>query len=198
MFVLNKTVCLFLLAIILIILIYVNWYQIQPLLQKSTVEGNSPVEYATIDPADEDTHQNEYGTTDYDTNKTITSSMNNNIQLTYLESLQTDISNVQATINSINAKLPYKLNDITATASQTQDLSQIGVTINADTANNFDSIQGETIQTAKWELEFTLPLGQDGVEGPTGDQGMQGEPGEPGTVGPEGRQGPWDNTCSSA
>ena len=196
MFVLNKTVCLFLLAIILIILLYVNWYQLQSFLQKSTIEGNAP--YAGIDISEDNTGQDEYGSTDYDTNKTITSSMNNNIQDTYLQSLQADISNVQATINSINAKLPYKLDDITASASQTQVLSQIGVTINADTANNFDSIQGETIQTAKWELEFTLPLGQDGVEGPIGVQGMQGEPGEPGPVGPEGRQGPWDNTCSSA
>lgn len=196
MFVLNKTVCLFLLAIILIILLYVNWYQLQSFLQKSTIEGNAP--YAGIHISEDNTGQDEYGSTDYDTNKTITSTMNNNIQDTYLQSLQADISNVQATINSINAKLPYKLDDITASASQTQVLSQIGVTINADTANNFDSIQGETIQTAKWELEFTLPLGQDGVEGPIGVQGMQGEPGEPGPVGPEGRQGPWDNTCSSA
>ena len=124
--------------------------------------------------------------------------MNNNIQDTYLQSLQADIDNIQTQINSINAKLPYKLEDITASASQTQDLSQIGVTINPGSTNNFDSIQNTSISTAKWELQFTLPLGQDGVEGPIGDQGMQGEPGEPGIVGPEGRQGPWDNTCSSA
>ena len=196
MFVLNKTVCLFLLAIILIILLYVNWYQLQSFLQKSTIEGNAP--YAGIDISEDNTGQDEYGSTDYNTNKTITSTMNNNIQDTYLQSLQADIENIQTQINSINAKLPYKLEDITASASQTQDLSQIGVTINPGSTNNFDSIQNTSISTATWELEFTLPLGQDGIEGPIGDQGMQGEPGEPGIVGPEGRQGPWDNTCSSA
>lgn len=196
MFVLNKTVCLFLLAIILIILIYVNWYQIQPFLQKSTIEGNEV--YAEINPSDEDLYQNEYGTTDYDTNKAITSNMNQNIQSTYLDSLQADITTLQNTINSINAKLPYKLEDITVgSVTQDPDYSKIGVTIQATSTDNFDSIQGETIQTASWSLDFILPKGEDGVEGPVGDQGLEGPPGEPGPTGPEGTQGPWGN-CSSA
>lgn len=198
MFVLNKTVCLFLLAIILIILIYVNWYQIQPFLQKSTIEGNTPAQYAKIDPSDEDTHYNEYGTTDYDTNKVITSNMNQNIQSTYLDSLQADITTIQNTINSINAKLPYKLEDITVgSVTQDPDYSKIGVEIKATSTDNFDSIQGENIATAAWTLDFILPKGEDGVEGPMGDQGLEGPQGEPGTTGYEGRQGDWGN-CSSA
>ena len=124
--------------------------------------------------------------------------MNQNIQSTYLDSLQSDITTLQNTINSINAKLPYKLEDITVgSVTQDPDYSKIGVTIQATSTDNFDSIQGETIQTASWTLDFILPKGEDGVEGPVGDQGLEGPQGEQGPTGPEGKQGPWGN-CSSA
>ena len=189
MFVLNKTVCLFLLAIILIILVYNNWNYIQPL-----IEGNTPPSWGDVSVQQEEENET---TDNTDTNKLITSATNLETQRQTIASLDSEINSAQQTINEIKAALPYTIDDIMIGDIQvTDDLNDVNMTITTSNKTTLDPITNENTQTAIWILNPVLPRGLDGPEGPRGPKGFTGEQGVYGDRGSQGRQGSWSN-CNS-
>lgn len=189
MFVLNKTVCLFLLAIILIILVYNNWNHIQPFVEGLTVEWGD-VEKTTEEEQDTTTDNT-------DINKIITSATNLETQRQTLAVLDSEITAAQNSINEIKAALPFSIDDIIIGDIQvTDDVNDVNISIITSNKTTLDPITNEDTQTAIWVLNPVLPRGLNGPEGPRGPKGFTGEQGVPGDRGSQGRQGTW-SSCNS-
>jgi len=175
----NKFTYLFILAILLGLLVFMNSNTLFPIHEGA--DGASAPEVnegaATLD------------------NKAISgaiSKMSGNSQLLDIDS---KIQMCRSLIDEINQKIPAKIQDIVIDqVSQTDDPNLIGITIKPGVTTMLSPITNTQMQTASWKISAVLPMGKQGQKGNQGPQGPPGPAGETGVPGDQGPQGPWGNS----
>lgn len=169
------------LAIILIVLFYYN---------KSVItEGLDVLGGGAPEPSETDA---------YVENKETTGNMTKLTGNSKLDDIASQIKECQVIINDINEVLPRGIEDISiGTVNQTENLEQVGFTIEQKTTQTLNPVTGENESTGAWEINAVLPRGKQGPPGIRGPKGNPGSHGETGETGPQGRQGPWGKDCSN-
>lgn len=115
-----------------------------------------------------------------------------------LDDLASQIKECQTLIDEINIVLPRQIQDISiGTVNQTEDLDQVGVTIDQGITSSLDPITNKQISTGTWTINAVLPRGKQGPRGVNGPKGFQGEHGPLGIQGDRGIQGPWGKDCGN-
>jgi hypothetical protein len=133
----------------------------------------------------------------YIENKEMTSEMTTSTYDTKLSDVSSQITECRNLIDEINELIPRRIQDITVgTVNQTENLDQVGISIDQGIVNTLDPITGQSSGTATWKINAVLPRGQPGPQGVKGAKGPNGEKGEPGIQGQQGRQGPWGSECT--
>ena len=184
----KKTLCFIILAIILIVLLYLNSSQLL-----SIIEGNTT--YPEVDGGTDGS--NSGSTADeraaYDDNKQITGESAIITSENTLNSLAGDIAECQNMIDGINEMLPRRIEDIIpGVINQTESLNQVKIEIEPSLTDTLDPITNNIKKSAMWKINAILPRGKqgpNGEKGPKGPQGMEGNPGLDGVRGPQGLWG---------
>lgn len=133
----------------------------------------------------------------YIENKEMTGEMTTSTYDTKLNDVSAQITECRNLIDEINELIPRRMQDITVgTVNQTENLDQVGISIDQGIVNTLDPITGQSSGTATWTINAVLPRGQPGPQGIKGAKGPTGEKGEPGIEGQRGRQGPWGSECT--
>ena len=133
----------------------------------------------------------------YIENKEMTGEMTTSTYDTKLSDVSSQITECRNLIDEINELIPRRIQDITVgTVNQTENLDQVGISIDQGIVNTLDPITGKSSGTATWKINAVLPRGQPGPQGVKGAKGPTGEKGNPGIEGQRGRQGPWGSECT--
>ena len=113
-----------------------------------------------------------------------------------IDDIASQIKECETIISEINEVLPRRLEDITiGTVNQTENLEQVGFTIEQGVINTLSSVTGNNEPTGTWKINAILPRGKQGSIGIRGPRGTSGYHGQVGDEGRPGRQGPWGNDC---
>ena len=168
------------LAIIVLIFIYYNKMVI---IESLTVTSSSPV----ISESDA-----------YTDNKDETGEIAKATTYNTLDDVTSQIQECRTIIDEINRVIPRRIQDITiGTVNQTDNLDQIGITIEQGVTPTLNPITNETDQSGTWKINAILPRGKQGPIGLKGPKGNTGTHGPPGIEGKQGRKGPWGKDCSN-
>ncbi len=177
----NKFTYLFILAVLLSLLVFMNSTSLFPI-------------YEGVDGAAAAAPQVNEGAATLD-NKAISgavSKLSGNAQLLDIDS---KIQMCRSLIDEINQKIPAKIQDIVIDqVSQTDDPNLIGITVKPGVTTTLSPITNTQISTAIWKISAVLPMGKQGPKGNQGPQGPPGPPGDTGMPGDQGPQGPWGNS----
>lgn len=134
----------------------------------------------------------------YNDNKQKTGDITDSTTNSKLSDISSQIKECQTIINEINEILPRRIEDITiGTINQTENLDQVGFTIQQGITQTLNPITNENESSGTWKINAILPRGK---QGPPGLKGPKGGPGTHGPAGDEGLpgiQGPWGKDCSN-
>ena len=175
----NKFAYLFILAILLGLLVFMNSGTLFPI-------------YEGVDGAAAASQVNE-GAATLD-NKAISGAVSKLSGNAHLLDIDSKIQICRSLIDEINQKIPAKIQDIVIdSVSQSDDPELIGITIESTLPDPSTQITNIPI-TAIWKISAVLPMGKQGPKGNQGPQGPPGPPGDTGEPGDQGPQGPWGNS----
>ena len=181
----KRIIYICLLVIILIILFCLNKDLLFPV-QESAVFGKAaPSDTPQVDERDA-----------YNDNKATTGTINTLSTDRSLENVDSQITDCKKLIDEINSIIPRKIQDFRmGTVSQTDNLEEVKIIINAETEISLDPITNENGPSGVWTIDAVLPRGQQGPQGIQGEKGETGEMGDTGEQGKPGQQGPWGKDC---
>jgi len=134
----------------------------------------------------------------YNDNKNTTGEMTDYTTGSKISGINSQIKECQNIINEINEVLPRRVQDITiGTINQTEDLDQVGFTIEQGITQTLNPFTNENESSGTWKINAVLPRGKQGPPGLKGPKGGPGTHGPSGDEGLPGRQGPWGKDCSN-
>ncbi len=129
-------------------------------------------------------------------NKAITSNISSTTYNSKLTSLTNQINECQSLNNQINTMVPRSIENIqVGTVSQTDNLDEVGVSIQTSSTMQTDPITNQPAPSSTWTINWILPRGQEGEQGIQGPKGPMGPDGDVGPDGKQGLQGPWGKDC---
>jgi len=132
----------------------------------------------------------------YITNKENTGNITESTTNSKLDDITSQIKECQTVIDEINQILPRRIEDITiGTVNQTENLDQIGFSIEQGIAQTLNPITNKNEASGTWKINAVLPRGKQGPPGLKGPKGNIGMHGMVGNEGLPGRQGPWGKDC---
>jgi len=132
----------------------------------------------------------------YNENKALTGKVTTDTSVIKIDNIGAQIKECEKIIGEINEVLPRRLEDITiGTINQTENLEQVGFTIEQGVIDTLSTVTGKNEPTGTWKINAILPRGKQGPPGLKGNKGTSGYHGEVGDEGRPGRQGPWGNDC---
>jgi|TARA_B100001287_G_scaffold276862_1_gene290279 hypothetical protein len=176
----QRIVYIVILAIIVIAFFYYN--------KKDIIEG---LDVTSAVPAPDEGES-------YVENKERTGEMTDSTTNTKLDDIASQIKECQNIIDEINQILPRRVEDIVVgTVNQTENLDQIGFTIEQGITETLNPITNQNEPSGTWKINAVLPRGKQGPPGLKGPKGNIGIVGDVGDEGPPGRQGPWGKECSN-
>ena len=134
----------------------------------------------------------------YNDNKSKTGEITDSTTNSKLDDISSQIKECQNIINDINQILPRRVQDIMiGTVNQTENLDQIGFSIEQGITQSLNPITNENESSGTWTINAVLPRGKQGPPGMKGQKGNMGTTGPVGDEGLPGRQGPWGKDCSN-